>query len=180
MKLYIKNMVCDRCIMVVRQQLETLDYEVGEVKLGQVEIEPAPDAEKLEQIRAAFSKIGFELLEDRKRILSEKIKALIIEKINKDNLHPEMNLSDYLSEKLELDYHHLSHVFSETEQITIEKFLINQKIEKVKELVRYGELTISEIAWKLGYSSIQALSGQFKKTTGMTPSEYRSKELLGK
>ncbi len=180
MKLYIKNMVCDRCIMVVRQQLEGLRYEVKEVRLGEADIEPAPDKEGLEQIRSQFSAIGFELLEDKKKILSEKIKTLIVEKVNHMELQLGMNLSEYLSAKLELDYYYMSHVFSETEQTTIEKFLIAQKIEKVKELMRYGELTISEISWKLGYSSVQALSSQFKKSTGITPSEYKSRELLGK
>jgi AraC family transcriptional regulator len=175
MKLHIKNMVCDRCIMVVRQELENLHYNVSSVKLGEAEIEPDPDKEGMKKIQSRFSEIGFSLLEDKKRILSEKIKALIIERINQENLPQEINMSDYLSDKLGLDYHYMSHVFSETEHTTIEKFLIGKKIEKVKELVRYGELTISEIAWKLGYSSVQALSGQFKKTTGITPSEYKNK-----
>lgn len=175
MKLYIKNMVCDRCIMVVRQELENLRFKVGAVKLGEAEIDPNPGKEGIEKIRSRFSEIGFDLLENKKKILSEKIKTLIIERINQENFHQEVNLSDYLSDKMALDYHYLSHVFSETEHTTIEKFLIAQKTEKIKELVRYGELTISEIAWKLGYSSVQALSGQFKKTTGMTPSEYKNK-----
>ncbi len=173
-------MVCDRCSMVVRQQLEGLHYKVGEVKLGEAEIEPAPDKEQLEEIRRQFSEIGFELLEDKKKILSEKIKTLIIEKINKEALQPEINLSGYLADRLGFDYHYMSHVFSENEQVTIEKYFIQTKIEKVKELIRYGELTISEIAWKLGYSSIQALSSQFKKITRSTPSEYKQQAVLGK
>lgn len=175
MKLHIKNMVCDRCIMVVRQELENLQYHVGSVKLGEAEIEPDPDKEGIEKIKNRFSEIGFSLLEDKKKILSEKIKILIIERINQEDLPQDVNLSEYLSDKLQLDYYYMSHVFSETEHTTIEKFLIAKKIEKVMELVRYGELTISEIAWKLGYSSVQALSGQFKKSTGMTPSEYKNK-----
>ena len=166
-------MVCDRCIMVVRQQLEALHYDVKEVKLGEAEIEPSPTKEDILKIQEQFLKIGFELLEDKKGKLSERIKTLIIEKINLGDQHSNENFSDYLTEKIGLDYHHLSHVFSEVEGNTIEKFVIIKKIEKVKELLSYNELTISEIAWKIGYSSIQALSSQFKKNEGITPSEFK-------
>ncbi|HVD98747.1 MAG TPA: AraC family transcriptional regulator [Cytophagaceae bacterium] len=174
MKLFIKNMVCDRCIMVVRQQLEDLNYEVQHVKLGEAVIDPAPDKKGLDEIRERFMRIGFELLEDKKKILSEKIKVLLVEKLQQESPQRETNLSHYLSGQLGFDYHYMSHVFSEIEKTTIEKFFIQQKIEKVKELIRYDELSISEIAWKLGYSSIQALSSQFKKVTGVTPSEFRN------
>jgi AraC family transcriptional regulator len=180
MKLYIKNMVCDRCNMVVRQVLEGLQYEVKEVMLGEAEIKPEPDNNGLEKIEQEFFKVGFELVKDRKQKLVEKIKTLIIEKLNKDDLHLEINLSDYLAEKAGFDYHYISHVFSETENSTIEKFVISKKVEKIKELIRYGEINIGEIAWKLGYSSIQALSSQFKKVTGMTPSEYKKAEMKNK
>jgi AraC family transcriptional regulator len=175
MKLYIKNMVCDRCIIVVRQQLEELGYAVKSLKLGEAEIEPFPDKEETEQIREAFLKVGFELVENKKQVLSEKIKALLIEKINKNDLPLAINISEYLSSTMDFDYHYLSHLFSETEGTTIEKFLIVQKTEKIKALLGYDELSISEIAWKMGYSSVQALSNQFKKATGLTPSEYKRK-----
>jgi AraC family transcriptional regulator len=180
MKLYIKNMVCDRCIMVVRQQLEGLGYEIKDMKLGETDITPEPDQEALKKIRHQFESVGFELIEDKKEKVVEKIKALIAEQLNNKNWDLETNLSSYLIEKTGFSYHYLSHVFSELENTTIEKFVIAQKTEKVKEYLRYGELNISEIAWKFGYSSIQALSNQFKKVTGMTPSQFRKKEELGK
>ena len=169
-------MVCDRCIMVVKQQLEELNYEVTKVKLGEAEIEPEPDESGMEKINRQFAAIGFELIVDKKQKLSEKIKTLIIEKINNENGQQEVNWSSYLSDRMGMDYHYLSHVFSEISSSTIEKFIIIKKIEKVKEFLRYDELTISEIAWKYGYSSVQALSNQFKKVTGMTPSEYKKSE----
>src|SRR4051812_3684766 len=114
MKIFIKNMVCDRCSMVVRQQLEALQYEVKEVKLGEAEILPDPDKEGIEKIQRQFSAIGFELIEDKKQKLSEKIKVLVIEKLEEEK-HPAINLSEYLSDKTGMDYHYLSHVFSEME-----------------------------------------------------------------
>ena len=167
-------MVCDRCIMVVRQQLEALHCQVDAIRLGEVEFHPDPSKENLMRIHDNLKAIGFELLEDKRLRLIERIKVLIIDKIAKMNLPKDMNFSDYLSAELDLDYHHLSHTFSEVEGITIEKYIISIKVEKVKELIRYGDLTISEIAWKMDYSSIQALSNQFKKVTGMTPSLYRT------
>lgn len=167
-------MVCDRCIMVVRQQLEALHYQVDAIRLGEVEFHPDPSKGDLTRIHDNLKAIGFELLEDKKHKLTERIKVLVIEKIAKMDLPKNMNFSDFLSAELDLDYHYLSHTFSEVEGITIEKYIISIKIEKVKELIRYGELTISEIAWKMDYSSIQALSNQFKKVTGLTPSLYRA------
>jgi AraC family transcriptional regulator len=169
-------MVCDRCIMVVRQLLEGLKYEVKTLTLGEAEIYPEPDNKEVEKIEMEFLKVGFELVKDKKQKLAEKIKTLIIEKINKDDSNPGVNLSDYLSDKSGFDYHYISQVFSEIENTTIEKFVIYKKIEKVKALIRYGEISISEIAWKLGYSSTQALSNQFKKVTGMSPSEYKKQK----
>lgn len=173
-------MVCDRCVMVVRQQLEGLGYEVKELKLGEANIDSEPDKEALKKIRQLFESVGFELIEDKKEKVVEKIKALVAEQLNSKNWDQEINLSDYLTERKELSYHYFSHVFSELEGITIEKFVIAQKTEKVKEYLRYRELNISEIAWKFGYSSIQALFNQFKKAIGMTPSEFRKKEMLDK
>jgi len=178
MKLYIKNMVCDRCIMVVRQQLESLHYEVSSLSLGEVEIHPVPDISGIEKIRKMLTSLGFELIEDKKKALVEKIKGLVIDQINHSDEAQPITFSTFLSEKLNLEYHYISHLFSEVENLTIEKFVIAKKIEKVKELIRYGDLNISEIAWKMGYSSVQALSNQFKKTEGMTPGEYKSKNQL--
>lgn len=173
-------MVCDRCIMVVRQQLEALNFEVKELALGEVEISPEPDKSSLERIRQQFLAIGFELIESKKSILTEKIKTLIIEKINKEDGAFEYNLSEYLSTKIGLDYHYLTHVFSETTSTTIEKFVIQKKVESVKKMLREAEFNISEIAWKVGYSSVQALSNQFKKVTGKTPSEYKNQAVFNK
>lgn len=174
MKLYIKNMVCSRCIMVVQTELEKLglkplDIQLGEVKLEEVEGQQIP----LEAIEAALNKFGFELLTDKKKQLTEQIKTAIIELVHYPTETLKINLSDYLSAHLHLEYAHLSTVFSETEHNTIEKFFIQQKIEKVKELLTYGEQSLSEIAYLLHYSSVAHLSTQFKKVCGVTPSEYK-------
>jgi AraC family transcriptional regulator len=173
MKLSVKNMVCDRCVLVVRQLLEELQLEVKDVKIGEAEVARVLSETELAYVREAFQKVGFELIEDKKQKLSEKVKTLLIQRVNELEMRTDTNLSDYISGEIGLDYYYLSHVFSSVEATTIEKFFIYQKVEKIKELLRYGELTVSEIAWKLGYSSVQALSNQFKKVTGMTPSAYK-------
>lgn len=173
MILHIKHMVCDRCKLVVRQQLEALKYEVLKLTLGEADIRPSPDKKGLEKIRHVFSEVGFELLEDKKEALVERIKGGVIEYMNSIEKLSHLKMSTYLSSTLVHDYVYLSHIFSEIEGSTIEKYVIITKIEKVKELIRYDELTISEIAWKLGYSSVQALSSQFRKIEAQTPSHYK-------
>ncbi len=172
-KLYIKNMVCGRCIKVVREELSKLGIEYNSVQLGEVELAEPVENEKLEKLRSALLENGFELIDDSKTKLIEKVKTLIIQSIYQSNKPEEINYSDYLSKETGKPYTALSALFSSVENTTIEKFIIAQKIERAKELLVYGELTLSEIAYRLGYSSSQHLSNQFKKITGFTPSYFK-------
>lgn len=175
--LHIKNMVCDRCVMAVRSELEKLGIDAKSVVLGEAELHNPLGSDAKEQLRANLEKIGFELIEDKRHQLTERVRNLIIDLIHHKHAQLNINLSDYISEQIGMDYSSISKQFSETEHTTIEKFVISQKIERVKELISYNELTLSEIADYLHYSSVAHLSGQFKKITGMTPSEYRNREL---
>jgi YesN/AraC family two-component response regulator len=173
-KLHIKNMVCDRCKRVVTEELNNLGYTVLQVGLGEAEIAVTGKEVDLEQIREVMSENGFELLDDRKTQLIEKVKLAIIELVHQTHeaeLH--INTSDYIAEKVGLDYNYISSLFSSFEGITIEKYLILQRIERVKELLVYNELSLKEIAYELGYSSVAHLSNQFKKVTGLTPSHFK-------
>lgn len=173
-KLQVKNMVCDRCIMAVRAELGKIGLVVDTVDLGTVvlqEEELTPG--QLIQAKTCLEQLGFELIDNRKAQIVEGIKIAIIELIHHRNDEDKIKCSEYLSRQLNLDYPYLSKMFSEEEGLTIEQYTIQQKIEKVKEWITYGEWTLSEIAWKLNYSSTAALSSQFKKVMGMTPSEYR-------
>jgi AraC family transcriptional regulator len=173
--LYIKNMVCDRCILVVRQELDKLKLNYKNIQLGEVELTNQPTDEGIVELKEHLNILGFDLLDDKKTRLVEKIKSSIIQFIQGIEAE-ELNkkLSVLLSEKLKMDYHHISSLFSSIEGVTIEKYVILQRIEKAKELLMYAELSLSEIADKLGYSSVQHLSQQFKKTTGLTPSHFKS------
>jgi len=173
MKLHIKNMVCNRCIAAVKAELESLGFTPEEVKLGEVTIQEEPPEEEKETIDRALQKLGFELIDDRKSRLIERIKNLIVELVHQQNSELKTNLSDYLSSQLHHDYNYLSTLFSEVEGRTIENFFIAQKIERVKELLVYDELTVSEIAYQLHYSSVAHLSNQFKKMTGLSPSHFK-------
>lgn len=173
--LYIKNMVCDRCKLVVRQELEKLGLQPEKVTLGEVTIreEHIPDA-TLKKLDETLVNLGFERMDDRKARLIENIKNKVIEMIHYgDPGNRKFNWSDILSDSLHYEYNYLSNLFSSVEGITLEQYIIRQKIEKVKELLFYDELNLSEIAHKLGYSSVAHLSGQFKKVTGFTPSELK-------
>lgn len=170
-------MVCDRCIMAVRSELDKLDIGTKSVVLGEVVVDAPLSKETKEILKNNLESIGFELLEDKKYQLTERVKNIIIELIHHKHTYLNINLSDYISEQIGVDYSSISKQFSETEHTTIEKFVIAQKIERVKELISYNELTLSEIADHLYYSSVAHLSGQFKKITGMTPSEYKNREL---
>jgi len=173
--LTIKNMVCPRCIKVVREELENLGYTVNNIKLGEVELFEAESKIDLKTIKERLQKEGFELIEDSKSKLVDTVKTEIINVIQKYK-HEDLEkivFSKYLSEQLGKDYFTLSSLFSKMEGITIEHFVILQKIEKAKELLRYGEMTLSEIAYELGYTSVQHLSNQFKKVTGMTASQFK-------
>jgi AraC-like DNA-binding protein len=176
--LAVKNMVCDRCIGVLTRELQKEGFSVIKTKLGEVEIANHIGQEDLEKIKKILKINGFELVEDRKQKVVEQIKTLVIEIIHR-NLEATpllMNYSDYLSKKLGFDYSYLSMLFSSHEGITIEKYIILQKIERVKELLSYGELTLSEIAYQMNYSSVQHLSNQFKKVTGISPSAYKQQK----
>ena len=174
MKLYIKNMVCNRCIMVVEQELTKLGYRPKNVLLGEVELERDLSEREKETIDNRLRTFGFELIDDRKSQLIGQIKSAIIELVHYQDDNLKTNLSDFLSDKLHHDYSYLSTLFSEVEGTTVEKYFIAQKIEKVKELLVYDELSISEIAFRMNYSSVAHLSNQFKKVTGLTPSHFKS------
>lgn len=177
MKLYIKNMVCSRCKMVVREIFEKAGLQPVSVELGEVDLIEKPNAQKLNELNAALHIVGFEMIDDRKSRIIEQIKNAIVELIHhKENETLFVNFSEYISQKLNYEYNYLSNLFSEVEGITIEKYFIAQKIEKVKELLKYDELTLSQIADKLGYSSVAYLSNQFKKQTGLSPSFYKSQK----
>jgi len=167
-------MVSIRCKMVVKEVLMKLGLHYVIVNLGEVEILEDITNEQRQQIKIALLKSGLELMDDKKAVLIEKIKNIIVEMIHYTDELPKTNFSEYISEKLNYDYTHLSNLFSETEGTTIEHFIIIHKIERVKELIIYDELTLTEIAWKLHYSSVAHLSNQFKKITGLTPSFFKS------
>jgi AraC-like DNA-binding protein len=168
-------MVCNRCIKVVREEFEKLGLNIKNIILGEVVIDIPDERIDMTKIKSVLEENGFELLDDRQTKLIEKIKILIIELIhhNKERDLSGINFSEYLSNNINLSYQYLSTLFSSTEGITIEKFIINQKIEKVKEMLIYDELTLSEISYQLGYSSVQHLSSQFKKITGLSPTEFK-------
>lgn len=173
--LHIKNMVCNRCIKVVREELQTLGYDVRSIVLGEVVIAGQVDRVGLHRIRLVLEQNGFELLEDRHAKTVERIKHAVLRLVRRDAEREPLRekVSVYIEREVGRDYHTLSTLFSSTENITIEQYLILQRIERVKELLKYGELTLSEISYKLGYSSVQHLSNQFKKVTGMTPSAFK-------
>jgi AraC-like DNA-binding protein len=166
-------MVCIRCKMVVKTELEKLGLHHTFVELGGAEILENITAEQRSQLDIGLRKAGLELMDDRKSMLIEKIKNIIIELVHYSDKIPKSNLSDYLSEKLNYDYTYLANLFSEVQGTTIEKFFITHKIERVKELLVYDELNLKEIAFKLHYSSVSHLSSQFKKVTGLTPSHFK-------
>ncbi len=172
--LYIKNMVCDRCKTAVRQTLQNLGLNTKNVELGIAVIEGQLDEAKLNEIRKALGDIGFELLEDIHQQTVDRIKSVIIELVHYRNNHSTQTLSSCLSSELNTDYSALSKLFSENTGTTIERYFILQKIERIKELLSYGELTLSEIAAKMNYSSTAYLSSQFKNVTGMTPSQFKA------
>ena len=167
-------MVSERCKIVVKEELRKLGLHYIMVDMGVVDIMENLTMEQREQIKIALFRSGLELMDDKKAVLIEKIKNSIIDMIHYKDDMLKINFSDYLSEKLKHDYTYLANLFSEVQGTTIEKFIISHKIERVKELIIYDELSLSEIAWKMHYSSVAHLSNQFKKITGLTPSHFRS------
>ncbi|WP_291125105.1 helix-turn-helix domain-containing protein [Flavobacterium sp. UBA6031] len=173
MKLYIKYMVSARCKMVVKEELKKLGLHFIVVDLGEVDIMENISGEEREQVKAALLNVGFELMDDKRAVLIERIKNVIIEMVHHTDEPIKVNFSDYLSEKLNHDYTYLANLFSEVQGTTIEQFVISHKIERIKELIIYDELNITEIAWKMNYSSVAHLSNQFKKATGLSPSHFK-------
>lgn len=159
--------------MVVKSELKKLGYHTENVILGEADINKELAVKEVEVIRETLAISGFELIDDNTGKLIEKIKTTIVQFVQYKNVDVKINLSEYLESKLHKDYTYLSNLFSSAEGNTIEKYCINQKIEKVKELIVYGELTLSEISFRLGYSSVAYLSSQFKKVTGLTPSHFK-------
>ena len=166
-------MVCPRCIASVKQILNESGLTFSSVHLGEVKTETDPTEKQLELLQKKLAATGFELLDDPRKRLIEKIKTIIIDQVHYDADTKKQKLSEVLSSGLRKDYSFLSNLFSDVEGITIEKYLIQQKIERAKELIVYNELTISEIAFQLGYTSVSHLSAQFKSVTGLTPTHFK-------
>ena len=166
-------MVSNRCKMAVKEELKKLGLHFIVVELGEVEIMETISAEQREVLKAGLIDSGLELMDDKRAVLIEKIKTVIIDMVHHSDEMIKINFSDYLSDKLKHDYTYLANLFSEIQGITIEHFIINHKIERIKELIIYDELNITEIAWKMNYSSVAHLSNQFKKVTGLSPSHFK-------
>ena len=173
MTVYIKNMVCNRCVKTVTAILCELGIEHNKVLLGEVALTKELAVKEREQLLQRLHEEGFELIDNKKARIVEQVKKIILEHVMVEADEKTQNLSDLIADKLHLEYSYLSHLFSSIEGITIEKYHIAQKIEKAKELLVYDELSLSEIAYQLGYSSVQHLSNQFKKVTGLTPSHFK-------
>jgi YesN/AraC family two-component response regulator len=167
-------MVCIRCKMVVKAELSKIGLQYTTVELGEAEILDTITAKQHDQLREALSKSGLELMDDKKSVLIEKIKKIIVELVHYSEEPLRVNLSVHLSRKLNYDYTYLANLFSEVQGTTIEKFFISHKIERVKELLVYNELNLTEIAYLMHYSSVAHLSAQFKKVTGLTPSHFKA------
>ncbi|HZX73812.1 MAG TPA: AraC family transcriptional regulator [Cyclobacteriaceae bacterium] len=173
MKIFIKYMVSNRCKMAVKEELKKLGLHFIVVDLGEVEIMETMSSSQQEMLKSALLKSGLELMDDKRAVLIEKVKNVITEMIHYTDELPKVNYSDYISEKLDYDYTYLSNLFSEVKGITIQQFIIINKIERAKELLLYDEHSLTEISYKLHYSSVAHLSNQFKKITGLTPSHYK-------
>ncbi len=174
-------MVCERCIRTVRDELRNIGFDINEVHLGVVTLNQDPSPEQVDKAEVVLKNNGFELIRDKQTIIIEKVKSAIIELVHySEEGQDHINLSDFLYERLGLSYKYVSGLFSEHENMTIEKYYIYQKIERAKELLEYGELNLSEIAYKLGYSTVQHFSAQFKKVTGISPSHYTRQNDIGR
>lgn len=173
MTLYIKNMVCPRCITSVKEVFESEGLAASAIRLGEVDVEGFISDKSKHSIQDKLKALGFELLEDANSTLIAQIKAIIVNEIHHKEEKSNVNFSTLIAEKTNHDYSTLSKLFSSVEGVTIEKYILNQKVEKVKELIHYNQLNLSEIAYQLNYSSVAHLSAQFKKETGMTPSAFK-------
>lgn len=175
--LHIKNMVCDRCKMAVQTQIENVGLKAGKIELGEIEIIGELNDIRRESLKQGLKQIGFELIDDGNAKTVERIKNAIVELVHYAQDELKVNYSSYIADKLGKDYTYLSNLFSDFEGTTIEKFIIRQKIERAKEMLEYGDLTLSQIADRLGYSNVAYLSSLFKKVTGLTPSQYKESNL---
>ena len=173
LKIFIKYMVSNRCKITVKEELSKLGLHYIVVELGEIELMEDLTTEQRETLKLNLLSSGLELMEDKKAILIERIKNTVIEMIHHSDEMIKTNFSDYLSEKLAHNYTYLANLFSEVQGTTIEQFIISHKVERIKELIIYGDLNITEIAWKMNYSSVAHLSNQFKKITGLTPSHFK-------
>jgi len=174
MKIYIKNMVCDRCILVIKTVMQDLQLQPTSIVMGEVEfVDDVLNDEVIKKIQQAIEPLGFELLSDKKQALVEQIKTTLIKLVHGVDELEQIKLSDYIATEIEQDYYTLSHLFSSAEGITVEKYFIHLKVERIKELLAYRELSLTEISFQLGYSSLAHLSAQFKQVTGVTPSVYK-------
>lgn len=173
MVVYIRNMVCPRCIRSVEQILKDNRMQANFVRLGEVELKGEPTEAQLRQLARYLKEAGFELLDDQKKQLIEKVKTRLIQKVQEGEVEEHFSISKYVSEHLLKEYSAISKLFSEVEGITVEQFFILQKIEKIKEWLVYNELSLNQMGVQLGYSSTQHLSTQFKRLTGMTPSQFK-------
>ena len=179
MELLVKNMVCNRCIRVVKDELQNLGITVNNIELGRVDTLEELGESTIAIVRQTLFDNGFELIDNRKHALVDAIKKILIEEVQylKGNKPDNMNYSEFLSQKMGYEYSYLSHLFSQETDQTIEQYIIALRIEKAKELLSYNELKVSEIAWILGYSSVAHLSGQFKKVTGQSPAAYKESKI---
>lgn len=166
-------MVSNRCKAAVKEELKKLDLHFIFVDLGEIEIMEDISKELHDILKSDLSDLGFELIDDKKGILIERIKNSIVEMVHYQTEMPKVNFSVFLADKLQHDYTYLANLFSEVQGTTIEQFIILHKVERIKEYIIYGELNITEIAWKMNYSSVAHLSNQFKKVTGLSPSHFK-------
>ena len=173
MKLQIKHMVSNRCKIAVKMELKKIGLHPLSISLGEVEILESISTEQKNELKKALQDAGLELMDSKRAVMVERIKNIVIEMIHHSEETVKKNFSEYLSEKTNRNYTYLANLFSETEGMTIEQFIISHKIERIKELIIYDELNISEIAWEMNYCSVAHLSYQFKKSTGLSPSRYK-------
>lgn len=171
--IHVRNMVCHCCIYVVRNELGMDGVQIDDIRMGRITLTINPTKISWKKIESILEQFGFEIIQDKEKILIEQIKQAIIELVHYSTYNAMVRNSDYLVERFNMSYPYLSSLFSKHEQITLEKFIILQKIEKVKELINYGDLSLSEIAYMMGYSSVQYLSTQFKAITGISVTEYK-------
>ena len=167
-------MVCDRCNMVVKQEFQKAEIPIDAIQLGLVETKSDLPLDKLHSLQQSLHSLGFEIIDDRKSRVIEQVKAIIIQLVHHSAGLKQLNLSDHIAAALHHDYRYISTLFSEVEGVTIEKYFIRQKVERIKELLVYDELSVSQISFDLGYSSVAHLSNQFKQVTGFTPSQFKT------